>query len=379
VHIVQLANFYSATSGGLRVAVDELRAGYQAAGSHCTLIIPGSQSRTRRDVVEIASPKLPNGTGYRIITSRHAVLAALDRASPDVIEVHDKLLQRWVWQWARDHGVPLIAVSHERLDATLAQFLPRLPAPLRQRLAGFVAGRAVAECDLLVVCSAFAASEFGSSPKVERVPLGVDLQRFKPTLGLARSGPVKLISVGRLSAEKRPDIAIGTLKELHRRGISAELTLLGAGPWESRLRKQATGLPVSFAGFVRGADSVAGRLASADIALAPGPAETFGLAALEALACGTSIVTVTGAATSELVSERNEAGRAADPHDTAFADAVCELLAEPLTQRRAAARAVAERYSWAHTVASMQAIHARLVPQKRLVLRNYDASDGPWA
>jgi alpha-1,6-mannosyltransferase len=182
-----------------------------------------------------------------------------------------------------------------------------------------------------------------------------------------------------LSAEKRPDIAIGTLNELHRRGISAELTLLGAGPWEARLRRQAGALPVSFAGFVRGVDSVAGRLASADIALAPGPAETFGLAALEALACGTPIVAVTGAATSELVSEPSGAGRAAELHPVAFADAVCELLAEPLTQRRAAARAVAEGYSWGHTVTSMQAIHARLAPQKRHLLRNYDASDGHWA
>jgi len=43
-------------------------------------------------------------------------------------------------------------------------------------------------------------------------------------------------------------------------------------------------LPVDFTGYIGCRDTVAGILASADVALAPGPHETFGLAALEALA-----------------------------------------------------------------------------------------------
>ena len=40
--IAQLANFYSETSGGLRVAVDKLGEGYRAHGHQVTLIAPAA-------------------------------------------------------------------------------------------------------------------------------------------------------------------------------------------------------------------------------------------------------------------------------------------------------------------------------------------------
>jgi alpha-1,6-mannosyltransferase len=100
--------------------------------------------------------------------------------------------------------------------------------------------------------------------------------------------------VSRLSAEKRPDVAIATLAALRSRGVQAELTLVGSGP--QQLLRLAAGPPVHFEGFVT-PERLREVLAGADLALAPGPAETFGLAALEALACGTPVVGVKGAAT----------------------------------------------------------------------------------
>ncbi len=44
-----------------------------------------------------------------------------------------------------------------------------------------------------------------------------------------------------------------------------------------------------------------------------------------------------------------------------FADAVVEVLREPEGARRAAARALAERYPWSRTVASMLDVHAGAV------------------
>jgi alpha-1,6-mannosyltransferase len=188
----------------------------------------------------------------------------------------------------------------------------------------------------------------------------VDLQRFTPATDRCEHPVLRLISVGRLSAEKRPDLAIATLAELIHRGVKAELTLLGTGPWERRLRAQASRLPVRFAGFVTGVDSIATRLATADIALATGPAETFGLAALEGLACGTPTIAVSSAATAEFVAADPRAGRATTLDPVAFADAVISMLEVPVTERRQAARAVAERYSWTHTVDAMRAVHSEV-------------------
>src|SRR5207249_5908493 len=74
---------------------------------------------------------------------------------------------------------------------------------------------------------------------------------------------------------------------------------------------------------------------------APGPAETFGLAALEALACGTPVVVSAESALPEVV---GEAGASVPGED--LAAGVRAMLARPERARRAAARTRAEQYDW---------------------------------
>src|SRR2546421_170646 len=83
--------------------------------------------------------------------------------------------------------------------------------------------------------------------------------------------------------------------------------------------------------------ALAGLLAAADVVLAPGPVETFGLAALEALACGTPVVVSASSALPEVI---GAAGVAVAGED--FADGVRTVLARPALERRAAARRRAE-------------------------------------
>lgn len=83
-------------------------------------------------------------------------------------------------------------------------------------------------------------------------------------------------------------------------------------------------------------ESLAKLLAAADVVIAPGPAETFGLSALEALASGTPVVVSSRSALPEVV---GQAGLAADDNDVACADAVQRLLRrEPAERRRLATR-----------------------------------------
>ena len=106
-------------------------------------------------------------------------------------------------------------------------------------------------------------------------------------------------------------------------------------------------LPVRFAGHIADRSAVASLLASADVLLAPGPVETFGLAALEALACGTPVVVNAASALPEVVGDAGVAvpGTAAD-----FADGVRHLLERPEEQRRKAARVRAEGFGWPQAV-----------------------------
>jgi alpha-1,6-mannosyltransferase len=371
VRIVQLANLYSPVSGGLRTAVDALGRGYVAAGHERALVIPG-RSDTWRETESgliVTVPGASVAPGYRIVLDPRPMLRVLTRLRPDVIEVSDKATLVLAARWARRRGVRTVLFSHERLDAILAPHLPGwLPLEQatdrwNQTLAGVF--------DAIVVTSAFAAAEFeralwrkrspGPVPSLHLVPLGVDLATFHPPVGGNRSdgqgdGTLRLVHLGRLSREKSPGLALDTVRQLRRRDVPVRLDMAGDGPLAAGLRSAVTreGLPVDFHGHMPARSAVARLLARADIALATCPAESFGLAVLEALACGTPVVTADRGAARELLAPGT--GLAAAPHADAFSDAVQEVLRWPDDQRRQAARARAEAYPWSSTIAGMLAV-----------------------
>jgi alpha-1,6-mannosyltransferase len=111
---------------------------------------------------------------------------------------------------------------------------------------------------------------------------------------------------------------------------------------------------VEFLGFVAEPSRLAALLATADVVIAPGPVETFGLAALEALASGTPVVANSASALPEVL---GAAGRAAAGTPEAFADAIEALLDGPRAEQRRTARARAERFPWTATVTGFLAAH----------------------
>ncbi|MEV0618394.1 glycosyltransferase [Nonomuraea sp. NPDC050404] len=359
MRIVRLANFVTPVSGGLRTTLDELGAGYLAAGHEPVLVVPGESAgdeRTRAGRrITVPGPLVPGMGGYRVITGRRRLRRLLDALEPDRLEVSDRTTLRWTGSWARAAGVPSAMVSHESLAGLLRLY--RLPArTLADRL-----NRASAEAFDTVICTtAWAAAEFQrlAVPNLVRVPLGVDLRSFTPgnfddglRAGLARPGELLLVHCGRLSPEKRPDRSILALAELRRRGVPAVLAVAGTGPLLGSLRARAAGLPVRFLGHLADRDALAKLLATADVAFAPGPVETFGLAALEALASGTPVVVSRDSALPEVI---GPAGAAVDDDPGAYADAVMSLLGR---ERRESARARAEHYTWPAAVRGFLRAH----------------------
>lgn len=193
---------------------------------------------------------------------------------------------------------------------------------------------------------------------MRQVPLGVDLAMFDPARRddgfrkeLASGADALLVHCGRLSPEKHVERSVDTVAELTESGHRVRLVIAGDGPQRRVLERRARGLPITFLGFVGERGDVAKLLAGADVSLAPGPHETFGLAALEALASGTPVVVSASSALREII--RPSCGAAVDDHAPAFAGAVTTLLESPEESRRAAARVRAEEFSWAASVSGM--------------------------
>jgi len=359
VRIVHVANAYTPRSGGIRTTVHALGHGYRAAGHEFVLVVPGPRAMDenlpwgRR--VTLPGPRVPGSGGYRILADLRRVCAVLGVIEPDRLEVSDRLTLRGLGRWATAVGVPSTVIAHERVDGILRAF-----SPLGPRAAQWAADRHNATTadrfDRVVTTTRFAAQEFARiGIPTDHVPLGVDLEQFRPATLPSKNGVPLLVLCSRLSREKRPDLAIEALRVMRRAGFPARLVIAGSGPLTASLRRRARGLPVELVGHLADRSSVAGLLGAADVVLAPGPVETFGLAALEALACGTPVVAASTSAVAELVA--GGAGRSARPEPPALAAAVAALLAVPDEQRRNAARARAESFPWSRTTDTMLALH----------------------
>ena len=364
MRIVRLANFVAPRSGGLRTAMRALGEGYLAAGYEPVLIVPGpsyvDEYTEQGRVITLPGPVMPFSGGYRVLVNRRRLTTLLTELAPDRLEVSDRTTLRWTGAWARRNGVPSVMVSHESVAGLLGLAARILSRPAA-RLADTLNSRTAKHYTRVVCTTDWAAAEFErlGVANLVRVPLGVDLDLFSPDRHsvsvrdrFAGADDVLVVHCGRLSVEKKPERSIDALAELRAAGIPAVLVVAGDGPLRPRLVRRAEGLPVVFTGFLHDRMGLAALLASADVVLAPGPVETFGLAALEALACGTPVVVSASSALPEVV---GDAGLAVDGED--FAAGVKEILGRPSTERRAAARRRAQEFGWPAAVRGFLAAH----------------------
>src|SRR5206468_12230912 len=111
----------------------------------------------------------------------------------------------------------------------------------------------------------------------EIIPNGVDTKCFRPGLAEAGGGDGKphLLWLGRI--EPRNDLAtvLAAMPEILERHPGAQLTVVGDGPWRSRMERAARRLGpfVHFAGYVHG--GLPGYYRGADVYLCPMTCATF--------------------------------------------------------------------------------------------------------
>lgn len=193
---------------------------------------------------------------------------------------------------------------------------------------------------------------------VERPPVGRRDPDLWPGSGL------RLLSLSRLEARKRPALAIETLVELRRRGVAATLVVAGDGPQRDELAGLAA------AAGIEGSVRFAGRVEeqrkwqlydSAEVLLFGSTLEGFGLVVAEAQSRGLPVVAAAGTATSEAMAA-GRSGLLVSPHAAVFADAVSEL-ADPV-RREAMARAAAEfarRFDWDECAAGVAEVYRHVL------------------
>lgn len=219
--------------------------------------------------------------------------------------------------------------------------------------------------------------------RIEIIAPGVDQALFAPgsqsgarhAIGKDPSSPL-LLFVGRIQPLKGPDVAIRALWRLHEAGQSdARLMIVGgASGNDGDTETERAHALVNELGLHDHIDFVAPQphhllstyYRAADIVIVPSRSESFGLVALEAMACGIPVVASAVGGLQSLVDDgvtgRLISGR--KPLD--FAIAIAEILndSELRTSMRKAAVEKANDYTWAAAAARLSALYDDIASRK---------------
>jgi alpha-1,6-mannosyltransferase len=372
MRIVHLANFYGPKSGGIKTTLQNLGEQYTSAGHDFIYIVPGKtfkhEKSDRGTCIYLPSWTIPFSGGYRVIRSNFRVKSLLKSLAPDRIEVSDRFTLSSIGVWAARRNIPAVVFSHETLQGLIKNYF----GLSFKSVARWHNARLASRFNHVVATTDFAAAEFKeiSAPNIIKIPLGVDVETFTPAkfnpelrTKLLKGGDILLVHCGRLSPEKKPERSIEALRELINRGFNARLIVVGTGPLYNKLYNSSRDIPVTFWGYIANKNLLAEIIASADISIAPGPIETFCLAALESLASGTPVVASETSAVGEflLAGQKDSVGITAGNTAAEFADAIEILMMQVETDNTLGVRCVeqAKKFTWA-TTASL--LHATATP-----------------
>jgi D-inositol-3-phosphate glycosyltransferase len=218
--------------------------------------------------------------------------------------------------------------------------------------------------------------------KIVIIPPGVDTSHFYPISGDEAKEAIgiplcerMLLFVGRIEPLKGIDILIQAIALLRQRNIYVCLAVIGGDPDSSpqaqssemarlkMLREQA-GLTdlVTFLGK-RGQDTLPYYYSAAEAVVVPSHYESFGMVALEAMACGTPVVASQVGGLAFLVQDGVTGFTVPVDEPQALADRLALLINDRALRQKLGeqAHAVAQQYAWENIAARVLALYGQVM------------------
>jgi glycosyltransferase involved in cell wall biosynthesis len=283
-----------------------------------------------------------------------AALALVEEARPDVVHVATPgPVGLCGMVAAKLLGLPVVGSWHMEL-APYALHLTRdvlVSEALERYVDAFYR-----QCDSILAPTraiAAALAQRGLAGRVGVWGRGVDTDLFSPARRsetirreLLAGGDLLLLSVGRISHEKRLDLLLDAFGRLEGERSRLRLVVVGDGPGRAKLEELAPA-GVAFLGELHG-EELAAAYASADVFCFPSTTDTFGQVLLEASASGLPVVAAAAGGAPELVVD-GRTGVLVPPSDAeALARAIAVLVADRGLRHElgAAGRALALEWTW---------------------------------
>ncbi|MBL0937389.1 MAG: glycosyltransferase [Gemmatimonadaceae bacterium] len=363
--VLDVTEWFGDTSGGIKTYLLE-KARFVAARPWLrhVMVVPGDRDSVRDSdgtrMYRLHGPPIPRQRPYRFMLATRSITRIVQHERPDLIEIGSPFIVPWIVRHAtRALDVPLVCFHHTNLPHYFAPERSRWPA--LNRIVHRSAWQYMRRLDRLfpvtIVSTDAAAADLAREgiDRVARVPLGVDLETFTPdrrahvqlTRALHGLPDAPLVGyAGRFAREKEIHVALDAWAEVERT-TGARLVLAGAGPMRERFLAHPYGHRVIMLPYQRSRDGLADLLSALDVYLAPGPIETFGLSALEAMSCGTPVLSCDQGGVPEHVRKSGGGRLYVTGNAGSLAEEAIQLLRDDLIATGRRARQFAEaHHAW---------------------------------
>jgi len=203
----------------------------------------------------------------------------------------------------------------------------------------------------------------GADPVV--VPNGISTSEIEDADPADRS--LDVLFVGRFIEQKNPALVVEAVAELEAAYPDVDCLLVGDGPETGRveeaIRDDGLESRVTVSDPLEAYEDVLGLMKSAEVFVLPSRREGFGITVLEALACGTPVVTLDHPrnAATELVTD-GETGSLCDENPAALARAIDRARG----LRSADCRAAAADYDWDRLAEDMLDVYTAALETERV-------------
>ncbi|MEZ4663134.1 MAG: glycosyltransferase [Caldilineaceae bacterium] len=345
MRVLQIYKDYAPVMGGIENHIKVLAEGLQQHNVEARVLVTNTSGRTVHQVLD-GIPVTKTGRQLNISSAPISLgfypwLWRLEK-DVDIAHLHLPYPPGELGQLLLGRSQSLVLTYHS--DIVRQKVLGALYAPFLRQI--------LQRADLIAVSNPVyvQSSRFLQrvADKCRVIPFGIDLAHFAATPPIRqRAAEIRhmfdnrplLLFVGRLRHYKGVNVLLEAMCSEAIRQLDARLLVIGIGPLQEQLQQQAAAAGllerVLFGGEWSDADKIAAYHA-ADLFVLPSinRAETLGIVQIEAMACGTPVVSTELGTGTSWVNQHQQTGLVAPPNDpAALAQAMAQLLGDAERRR----------------------------------------------
>lgn len=374
MNILMVSDVYFPRVNGVSTSIQAFRQALEAAGHHVTLIAPayGQTVADEAGIIRISSRNVIVDPEDRMMRIRciYRLTEELRAEDYDIIHIHTPFVAHYAGlKLARKLKLPVVATYHTFFEEYLYNYIQWLPKAWLRYVARRFSRTQCADLDALVVPSSAmqqVLTDYGVTTPMTILPTGLDMQvfgsgdgaAFRVQHGIPAGRPV-ILFVGRVAFEKNIGFLLAVTERLRGQIPDILLVIAGEGPAEKSLHSQVKrcGLEgnVRFVGYLHRDGDLQACYKAADVFVFASRTETQGLVLIEAMACGTPVVSTAVLGTKDVIGA-GQGGLVAPEEVAGFASQVGRLLQDKTLHAQKATEALAYAASWSHTAQAQKLV-----------------------